>query len=177
MRNPIAPKPIIFTTTLLLTLANLAPVTVQASDYPLYYGLQIANLNYESDSTPDREPHALVARFGYRGDTVGYEFRSGFGDTDHETKVDFLLGAYMTGQMRSGSISMYGLLGLSNSLVTVNNSASSGGFSENNESGVSFGFGASYGENEKMQFTIEYISYLDEDDFGLNAISLGVTSF
>ena len=38
----------------------------------------------------------------------------------------------------------------------------------------SFGFGVNFGKVEGMQFNLEYMSYLDTDDFSYEAVSLGV---
>jgi opacity protein-like surface antigen len=170
---------------LALPLAAYSPAGRALEIGETYYGAQYARMTYDKGGFDDLEPTALVLRLGkIVSPGVGVEGRLGFGLSDdsgssgridYEFEIDHLLGVYVVGTVDAGdSASFYGLLGLSR--VDANASASLGGQSvddSGDESGFSFGIGAEFGP-PKTRFNIEYISYLDEDDFELTAVSLGV---
>ena len=146
-----------------------------------YIGLQYALVTYEEEGFDDVEPTALVGRLGhFVTDNVAVEGRLGFGVQDDEVEVDLgflgtvdveveiehLFGIYAAIHSSSTSdISVYGLLGFSQGELEA--SALGEEVSED-ESGFSYGFGLNI-----HKFNIEYMSYLDEDDFEVTAISLG----
>jgi len=143
-----------------------------------YAGLQFAQVTYEEQGFDDVVPTALIGRFGTRvNDYVAAEGRLGFGlqedsldirgiDADIDLEVEYLVGVYGILQSRPQSgFSVYGILGVSQ----VELKASLQGIPDSNvDSGLSYGIGANY-----RWFSLEYISYLDEDDYELTALSLG----
>jgi hypothetical protein len=168
----------------LLAISGLSPVTSQAAGF----GLQFANMTYEEDGFSEVEPGALIARLSSKSETFGYEGRAGFGissgdssiaDKDLEIYIDSLLGAYLTAQRQFGPVSIYGLVGYTYIIATKTISGRQGppftySSSQDDESGLSFGFGANFGQIADIEFNIEYMPYLDDDGISIDAISLGV---
>jgi opacity protein-like surface antigen len=176
----------------LLLLASLSQSIAQAdSNQGLYYGVQLLQLNYEEDDVPDLEPTALVFRLGTMlNETFGVEGRIGaglskddtsfdhpnLGNVDFEVELEHFIGIYGVAQTRLGkSASIYGLLGLTSAQVekSIDTRNISGSVSED-ESGISFGVGVNFGTSDKYRFSVEYMSYLDEDEFSIDSLSLGV---
>ena len=146
-----------------------------------YGGLQYALVTYDEEGLDDVEPTALVGKLGvFVNDNVAIEGRIGFGLQDDtvdigpfevDFEVDSLLGIYgvLYSSMESDT-AFYGVLGYTQG--ELEGSAFGVTVSED-ESGLSYGFGVNFGA-----FNLEYMSYLDEDDFEATAISLGfVTRF
>lgn len=144
-----------------------------------YGGLQYALVTYDEDGFDEVEPTALVGRYGhFINDNVAIEGRIGFGlqdDTvdagafDIDIEVDSLYGIYGVFHTSSNSdTNFYGVLGFTKG--EIEGSAFGLTVSED-DSGLSYGFGV----NIKW-FSIEYMSYLDDDDWDATAISLGFTT-
>ena len=141
-----------------------------------YAGLQYALVTYEEDGFDDVEPTALVGRIGqFTSDNFAIEGRLGFGlqdDTidvgpfDLDLEVNSLFGVYGVLQSSpSNGISVYGILGFSR----VELEATALGVSvSDDDTGLSYGFGLNL-----KGFNVEYMSYLDEDDYQISALSLG----
>ena len=146
-----------------------------------YVGLQYALVTYDEEGFDDVEPTALVGRLGhFVTDNVAVEGRIGFGLQDDEVEVDLgflgtvdveveiehIFGIYAAIHSSSTSdIAVYGILGYSQGEVEA---SALGVEASEDESGFSYGFGLNI-----KKFNIEYMSYLDEDDFEVTAISLG----
>ena len=151
-----------------------------------YAGVQYAVVTYDEEGIDDVEPTALVGRIGhFVNDNVAIEGRIGvglqddevevdlgiFGTVDVEVEVEHLFGIYAAIHSSSSSdISVYGIIGYTQGELE----ASAGGFdASEDDSGLSYGLGLNI-----YKFNIEYMSYLDEDEFEVTAISLGfVTQF
>jgi hypothetical protein len=157
--------------------------------------LQYANFSYEEDNFPDLEPTAVIFRYGVIGEKVGYgeqvgiEVRIGlglskgddsvsdplFGDTDIDIEIDSLLGLYWVSQHNTGSAAIYGLVGASIINATTTDTIGDAEFSYPEDVfPFSFGIGVNFGKVEGIQFNLEYMSYLDTDEFSYEAVSLGV---
>jgi outer membrane immunogenic protein len=141
-----------------------------------YFGIQYAMVTYDEDGVDDVEPAALVGKFGkFMTDNVAIEGRIGFGIQDDsvdlgpfevEVDVETIFGVYAVMQSSgSDSASFYGVLGL----TRVELEASAFGVSvSDDDSGLSYGVGVNIGA-----FNLEYMSYIDDDDYDLTAVSLG----
>ena len=154
-----------------------------------YYGVQYAQV--EEDNL-ELEPTAAVFRLGSMTDQgVGYELRLGtglssddlsetlpfFGDVELELEIDTLIGVYLVAEGKIGPAgSIYGIIGYSMIDYTLKaDSSVFGSDSESDdESDLSFGFGANLGKSDSVRFNIEYMQYLDKDDIDASAISFGV---
>ena len=146
-----------------------------------YFGVGYALVTYDEEGFDDAEPTALGVKVGhFLNDNVAIEGRIGFGLQDDEVEVDLgflgtvdveievenLFGIYAAVHSSSSSdTSFYGIFGFSQGELEA--SALGIDVSED-ESGFSYGFGLNI-----KKFNIEYMSYLDEDDFEVTAISLG----
>jgi opacity protein-like surface antigen len=173
----------------LLSISCFLPVNVKADGHHRpYFGLQIASTSYQKEGLREVEPVALVARFGIRNEIFGYEGRGGIGinkgdssieGKDLEVSIDSLLGAYITAQKQFDSVSIYGLVGFTYIIATQTISGGQGppfthSSSQDDEFGLSFGFGVNFGQIADIEFNIEYMSYLDDDEISIDAVSLGV---
>lgn len=150
-----------------------------------YFGVQYAMI--EEDEF-DLEPTAAVFRVGSMSDQgIGFEGRLGMGissddrdvtipilgEVDVELEVDTVLGLYLVAEGAAGPASIYGIVGYTKVDYTIESDAADVDESDD-ESGLSYGFGANFGSSNKLRFNIEYMQYLDEDDVDASAISLGV---
>ncbi|NNE63357.1 MAG: porin family protein [Gammaproteobacteria bacterium] len=147
-----------------------------ASEGDTYGGIQYSQVTYEVDDIDDLEPTALVGRYGqFIGENVAVEGRIGFGlrddsvdvlGADFDLEVDTLLGIYYLFHAPGNSdTSVYGVLGFTRGRISVS-------LLDESESGSDGSL--SYGVGVNIQsFNIEYMLYLDEDDYEVSAISLG----
>lgn len=155
-----------------------------AQDGNLYGGVQYAMVTYDEEGFDEVEPTALVGRFGrFFNKNVALEGRFGIGlDGDEidlaipgfapfeaEVEVEMLYGAYIVAHSDpTQNVNFYGVIGYSRGELEV----SIGDFSQDgDESGLSYGAGINIG-----RLNIEYMSYLDEDEFDATAISIGYIS-
>lgn len=153
-----------------------------------YFGFQYAQID---EDELDLEPVVGVFRIGSIGDRgIGFEGRIGLGlssddisetdpflgDISLELEVDTLLGIYLVGQTTTGAVSIYGIIGFTQLDFTVDvDLGIFGSESESDdESDLSYGFGAKFDVSDKLSLNIEFMQYLDKDDFDINAISLGI---
>jgi len=162
---------------LVVTLAFLySPISLAASEGNSYGGFQYALVTYEEDGFDDIEPTALVGRYGqFVSDNVAIEGRLGIGlqddsidvlGVDVDLEIDHLLGVYGVFHATSNSdTSVYGVLGFTQGELSVD---VLGETFTDDDSGLSYGFGVNI-----QSFNIEYMMYLDEDDYEVSAISLG----
>ena len=88
------------------------------------------------------------------------------GPFDVDLEVENLYGVYAVFHSDdSNAAQVYGVLGITKGELKVEGP----GFSaEEDDSGLSYGIGVNVGA-----FNLEYMSYLDEDDYDVTAISLG----
>lgn len=166
-----------------------------AVDEGLYYGVQIAQINFDQDDVPDLDLPALVGRLGYMfTSNFGVEGRlgGGIGDDDKDfnftvnkvtdknanwkVKIESFAGAYGVARADlSESFGVYGLAGVTNMSVkrTLKSQFTSGSGTED-ETSFSIGAGLDYGFTDSFRFTLEAMSYMDKSDFTATAVSLGV---
>jgi len=160
---------------LAVALFSVTPLHAEVKDSN-YWGAQYALVTYDESGFDDVEPTALVLRIGrFMTDNISIEGRLGFGlqedDIDFgpfniEVEVDKLYGIYGVFQTSgSNDTNVYGVLGFTKGELEA---SFLGETIEGDDSGLSYGIGANF-----HGFNIEYMSYLDEDDFDVTAISLG----
>jgi len=155
-----------------------------------YFGLQYGYGNYDEDSiSKTYEPTILVGRFGrFLTPNFSIEGRLGtgldddtqnlpeFGDRDVTLEMDSLFGLYGTGHFNfTESSSIYGVLGVSKIEGTVKLPDFPGVESTEDNSSVSYGIGADIGIGRSWVLNIEYIRYLDKDDFNFDVGSVGAS--
>ena len=158
-----------------------------ASGDRTYVGIQYAQIDEEEF---DLEPTAVVLRLGKMTDQgYGYEFRLGtglsgddrtefvpfFGDVTVDLEVDSLIGVYLLAEADVGPASVYGIIGFTRVDFTLD--VEIGTLSDDDsddESDLSFGFGATFGQSDKARFNLEYMQYLDKNDVDASAISFGI---
>ena len=163
---------------------------VAAADHNgTYVGVQYAMVE---DEDLDLEPTAGVIRVGTSADEgYGYEFRIGtglsddgltetlpfpFGVTSADLEIDYIFGVYLLAEAPVGAGSIYGILGFTQAEFTleVDSQFLGPGSASEDESDISFGFGANFGVSDKVKINIEFMQYLDKDDADASAISLGL---
>jgi outer membrane immunogenic protein len=141
-----------------------------------YWGAQYALVTYDESGFDEVEPTALVLRLGrFVTENISIEGRLGFGLEDDEVdvgpfdvevEVDNLYGIYgVFHTSGSDDTNVYGVLGFTKGELKA---TAFGATFEGDDSGLSYGIGANF-----RGFNIEYMSYLDEDEFDVTAISLG----
>jgi len=153
----------------------VTPLHAQEKDSN-YWGAQYALVTYDESGFDEAEPTALVLRLGrFVTENISVEGRLGFGLQDDEIdvgpfdveiEVDKLYGIYgLFHTSGSDDTNVYGVLGFTKGELEA---TALGVTFEGDDSGLSYGIGANY-----RGFNIEYMSYLDEDDYDVTAISLG----
>ena len=174
MKNPLM--------TLMIVALSVSPAFA-ASEGDTYGGLQYSQVTYDEDDFDKAKPTALVGKLGqFVSESVAIEGRLGFGVSDDEIDVDvgpfdveveievnYLVGIY--GVLHSDTeakVTFYGLVGVTQ--VELEASAFGESFEED-DTGLSYGLGVNIGH-----FNLEYMSYLDEDDYSVTAISVGYVS-
>ncbi|MDC1286693.1 porin family protein [Gammaproteobacteria bacterium] len=172
----------------LLALGCMHSIGARA-DSATYIGLQYGVTTYEESGIPDLEAATGILRVGQYGDGVfDFEWRAGIGLSQSDEQnfgassatvdvdIDSLLGIYLLARLGApGSTSIYGVFGYSTMEATA--SATLGEFSASTthrETGPSFGLGVNYDVRDSFLLNIEYISYVNGDDFSASAISLGI---
>jgi opacity protein-like surface antigen len=162
---------------------------IAANGQETYFGFQYAQID-EDDL--DLEPTVGIFRIGSMGENgVGFEGRIGvglsdddisetdpfLGDISLELEVDTVLGLYLVGQTTAGGvISVYGIVGFTMVDYTLDLDLGilGSGSDSDDESDLSYGFGANFDVSDKVSLNIEFMQYLDKDDFEASAISVGV---
>ncbi len=139
----------------------------------------------------DLEPTVGMFRIGSMGENgVGFEGRIGMGLSDDdisefdpflgdislELEVDTVLGIYLVEQTTIGAASVYGIIGFTKVDFTVDvDLGILGSDSESDdESDLSYGIGANFEISDKAAINIEFMQYLDKDDFEASALSVGI---
>lgn len=155
-----------------------------------YIGLQYAEGAYEEDGISETfNPTMLVGRFGkFFTPNFSVEGRLGFdldddtqslpefGNRDFTLELERLYGIYGTGHFNfTDSFSIYGVLGFSEVRGTASIPSFPGLESTEDNSSVSFGIGADLGIGSNWALNVEYMRYLDDDDYELDAANLGAT--
>lgn len=182
-----------------LVLIALAGVLISAAETvtaspgnEMYVGLQYGVGQYsESNVSEDFDTSALMGRFGYNiNSNFSIEGRLGTSledDTqflpercvcgsDVTLEVDSIMGIYGRGRYElSEMFSLYGLLGASQVKATVSLSEFPDADNTSSESSVSYGLGVDIAFSKQWAFNVEYIRYLDQDNFDLDIASAGVT--
>lgn len=155
-----------------------------------YIGLQYADGDYEEDGISETfNPTLLVGRVGlFVTPNFSIEGRLGF-DQDDDTQslpefgnreftleLERLYGIYGTGHLNiTESSSIYAVLGFSQVKGTASIPSIPGLESSEENSSVSFGIGADIGIGSSWALNVEYIRYLDDDEFELDAANIGAT--
>ncbi len=163
-----------------LALSAMIAAPLQAAQGDTYGSIQYAMVTYDEEGFEEIEPTALVFKYGkFVNDNVAVEGRFGIGlqgdeiDIDifglpfeAEVEIETIFGVYVVAHVNPDAQgTFYGVFGVTRGELEV----SIDGFSDSDdESDVSFGFGARFGN-----FSVEYMNYLDKDAFEATAISLG----
>jgi len=163
---------------------------VAGTEGEYYFGLQYAEGDYEEDGISETfNPTLLVGRFGrFLTPNFSIEGRLGFdqdddtqnlpelGNRDATLELERLYGLYGTGHINiTESSSIYGVLGFSEVKGTASIPSIPGLESTEENSSVSYGIGADIGIGSSWALNIEYIRYLDDDDFDLDVTNVGAT--
>lgn len=172
------------------TVLSVAPTMAMAAsldDSIMYVGFQFADVTLDVDDlSDDAEPTAAIGRFGYfmteqvaiegrlgmdlSEDTVGFD-DSGF-TSDVDVDLDRLQGLYAVGYLPLvRQASLYGLVGYTDARATI---TGRGVAESESDSGLSYGVGGEFRPTERIGLNIEYTQYLDESDFELSAVSVGM---
>lgn len=157
-------------------------ISLAANTGDSYAGIQYAAVTYSEDGFADVNPAAVVGKYGYYfNDFIAVEGRLGFGISDDSInisgipvtlKIDSLVGMYAIASLPlSNAASVYGLLGFTRAELTASALGLSVGGSETD---FSYGAGAEFSFGNNTSASIEYMSYLTESDFDVNAISIGI---
>jgi len=163
-----------------------------------YAGVQYVLATYDEDGMEEFKPTALGIRLGmHLNDNFSIEGRLATGmedDSINDTlpppdddinvtltaELDILSGVYGIGHLNvTEALSVYGLIGYTYAEWTAKGKATvSGGSvsasSSNDDAGLSVGFGAEFDMTENLALNLEYTQYLDESDYDISAIGLGV---
>lgn len=173
-------------------LISVAGSGMASSENKMYVGLQYGVGEYsESGISEDFETTMLMGRIGYNiNPNFAIEGRLGksLEDDDHvlpelcswcsdfTLEVDSIIGIYGRGRYElSEYFSIYGVLGVSEVEATVSVADFPDADNTETESSTSFGLGVDIAFSKQWAFNIEYIRYLDKDDFDLDIASAGVT--
>lgn len=143
-----------------------------------YVGAGVVDGKLEIDGVEgDADPTALFARGGYQfNDYLAAEARLGTGLDDDEfhgvkTEIDNFLGIYAkVGIPTPAGFYPYALVGLTRGELKASTRAFS---SKEDEDDVSFGVGVDYWFNPQFSLGLEYMQYMDTDDFEFSGLSLG----
>jgi opacity protein-like surface antigen len=155
-----------------------------------YFGLQYAYGYYDEDGISETyNPTLLVGRFGrFLTPNLSLEGRLGtgleddtyslpaFGNRDVTLELESLFGLYGAAHFDMTKwFSVYGVLGVSQVKGTASLPSFPGLESTEDNSGFSYGIGADIGIGSRLALNIEYIQYLDMDDFDLGVANVGAS--
>ena len=157
-----------------------------------YAGIQYSYADFSfQDVQEEFSPTALIGRAGSNfNQYVSIEGRLGIGlseDTVTVTEgvttasesidIDTLIGLYGVGRLPLGKTSsLYALVGFTRIDATASTSVTglgSASFSDD-ESDLSYGFGADIGIQYNLWVNVEYVQYLDKSDIEVSAIAVGL---
>ena len=161
---------------LLLWLLSLVPINPLFAAEHHYWGISYALTTLGASSNAEEAaPTAILGKLGQRlDDRYAVEGRFGLGVLDDsvsavDVSIDSLMGVYLLRYLpMNNTASLYGILGYTQAEVTT---SPVGPSQSTRKNGVSFGIGADLGS-----INIEFIQYLDENDFDINAVSVGYTA-
>lgn len=170
------------TTVALLALMASTPTLADKAG-ETYLGGQFSQITYDEDGISEVEPTAIVGRLGYFvADHFAIETRLGFGiadDTvnvsgwDVDVEVDSMIGFYGLGNLPiTDMFSVYALAGLTRGELTA--SVDGGGSATMDDSGFSYGAGIQARFNRSVSAHLEYMSYLDESDYSVTGLAVGM---
>ena len=177
-------------TVLAASLLLLTKTAAAGSEGETYFGLQYGVGNYDEEGISETyEPTLLTARLGYYltpNFTIEGRIGTGmdddthslpeFGDRDATLELDRMFGIYGTAHFNiTESSSIYGLLGASKVKGTASLDDFPGLDSSEDNSSVSYGVGADIGIGGNWALNIEYVRYLDKEDFDLDVGSVGAS--
>lgn len=163
---------------------------VAGTEGQYYIGLNYAEGDYEEDGISETfNPTMLVGRFGrFITPNFSIEGRLGFdqdddtqslpefGNRDFALELDSLYGIYGTGHFNlTESSSIYAVLGFSRVKGTASIPSIPGLESTEKNSSVSYGIGTDIGIGSNWALNVEFIRYLDDDEFDLDATNIGAT--
>ena len=153
-----------------MTAALTLPVAMPAVADPAMYaggGLGMAEIGNDNDVTM---PYGRLGM--YINQNFSGEVRAGFGLDDDGVELDSMLGAYVRGGIPMSSVFFpYAIVGLTRADFSYDNGPFSG---DDDEIGLSMGVGADFRIDQRMAINAEYMSYLDDDDADLDALSVGL---
>ena len=165
-----------------VALINLLGLTSVHAQYPesFYLSGQYALVKYDPSGFDDAEPQALVGRFGYViSKNFSIEARAGFGvqdddvsgnNVDIDIDVESLYGAYLV--YHSNILIQSQLYAIAGYSEVELEAEAFGTTTDDTESGASLGFGINLGN-----FNIEWIRYLDDDDYTIDAVNFGYVHY
>lgn len=158
---------------------------VAAAEGP-YVGAGYSKMRYD-DEDPDTdvqvEPEAATVRLGVEAnDVFGIEARGGTGfssDTENgvEVDLDHLYGGYVKLSAPTEAVRPYVIGGYTKTKTTYK--ASFGPFTgteRETEEDESWGAGVDVGLGEDVALNLEYMRYLDKDNFELSGVTIGIRS-
>lgn len=163
---------------------------VAGTEGEYYFGLQYGAGNYDEDGISETyEPTLLVGRLGrFLTPVLAVEGRlgvgldddthnlPGFGNRDVTLEIDNALGLFGAAHLNlTASSSVYGLLGISRVEATTSLPSFPGLESTTHNSSVSYGLGADIGIGSRWALNIEYMRYLDKEDFNFDVGSVGAS--
>lgn len=149
---------------------------------PSYAGIDYTYSTYEQDTLDESNPSAIGIRIGRQLMPIfAIEGRIGTGISDDtidvggiasDLEIDSVLSALLRGELPLTEItSLYVLAGFSRAEL----SASTAGIGlQDAESGFSWGGGVGFSAPRGTAVTLEYLRFLDEDDFEFSGLNLGV---
>lgn len=159
----------------LLALAN----NVSAADTlspSLYAGASAVYVTYSEDD--DLDLGAIVGRFGTQlNEIVALEARLGTGVSDDSLygislDLNYMYGIYAKAGFEANGFYPYAVLGYTKGELE----ASYSGYHYNeSDNDLSYGVGVDYALTDRVSGNIEYMSYMDKDDYELNGFSAGFT--
>ena len=178
---------------LAFALAGVAAPAFAVEQGETYLGGGFAMVNYEETIQGDNldfDPTALVGRIGYGVvDNFAIEGRLGFGLSDDSVsrtdgvntatatvEVDQIAGVYGVGYLPVSEVfSIYGLAGFTRGELTAKVELNGASLSEasDDDTDFSYGVGAEAGLAQNISGYVEWVSYLDKDDYETTGVSLG----
>jgi opacity protein-like surface antigen len=170
------------------TLMLLTGTSIGGTEGETYVGAQYAVSEYNEDGISEEfEPTLWLLRVGrFFTPNLAIEGRLGsgldddtrsvpeLGGNDGTLEIEDILGIYAIGHLNlTESASIYGVLGASKVEGTASVPSFPGLESTEDNSSISFGVGADFGIGSNVTLNIEYLRYLDDSDYDLDAVAGG----
>lgn len=148
-----------------------------------YMGVGYGFVTYDEVGAPEADLGALVGRFGhFFADNLAVEGRLGFGISDDTVnyagtpvtvELDSVMGVYGMGHLPiTENASIYGMVGFTRGELT---GTSPTGSASEDDTDISFGFGADFRLNATTSINAEYAQYLDESGYDVTGIAIGAS--